>query len=59
MQITIPFSNRSLNLCFSGCFPESPFAPYKIMVTLASVPAPFSLAVITTTSYFTGAKSGK
>ena len=56
-HFNLPFSNRSLNLCLSGCFPESPCSPYKMIVTLASVPAPFSLAVITTTSYWMGAKS--
>ncbi|KAK2194036.1 hypothetical protein NP493_3g06031 [Ridgeia piscesae] len=50
-------SNKSRPFCCSCLLPVSPWVPYRMMKTLASVPAPRTSPVTTITSYLTVPKS--
>ena len=52
-----PLSNKSTNFLVSCLWPVSPFEPYKVMDTLASVPAWDMSAVTTSIRYWTGWRS--
>lgn len=54
---TFPLSNKLTNFLVSCLCPVSPFAPYKRMETLASVPACATSAVKTSIRYWTGWRS--